>query len=70
METRKRSIAKALIYRTASILTIMSATWYFTGDLYQVTQIAVVYNVIIWTFYYFHERAWTRVTWGLKNKAS
>jgi len=46
----------------------MSATWYFTGDLYQVTQIAVVYNVIIWTFYYFHERAWTRVTWGLKDK--
>ena len=68
METRKRSVVKALIYRTASIITIMTATWYFTGDLYQVTQIVIAYNVVIWGFYYFHERLWARTSWGIDNR--
>ncbi len=64
METRLRSIIKTLIYRVAAIITIITATWYFTGNLYTVTQVAIVYNVIVWSFYYIHERIWAKIKWG------
>lgn len=64
VETRLRSLAKTLIYRAVAVITIASLTWYFTGDTYTVTMVAIIYNVVVWSFYYFHERIWTRISWG------
>jgi len=64
METRFRSLLKTIIYRVVAIITIATLTWYFTGDLYTVTNIVIAYNVIVWSFYYFHERIWAKISWG------
>jgi uncharacterized membrane protein len=68
METRLRSFLKTIIYRLVAVITIASLTWYFTGDLYAVTNIVIAYNVIVWSFYYLHERIWARISWGRIDK--
>ena len=64
METRLRSLIKTLIYRAVAVITISVLTWYFTGNAYTVTMVAIIYNVVVWSFYYFHERIWARISWG------
>jgi uncharacterized membrane protein len=64
METRTRSFLKTIIYRVAAVITITTLTWIYTGDLYTVTQVAIAYNIIVWSFYYIHERIWARIKWG------
>jgi uncharacterized membrane protein len=64
METRLRSFLKTIIYRVAAVITIGTLTWIYTGDAYTVTQIVIAYNVIVWSFYYVHERIWARIQWG------
>lgn len=69
METRLRSLVKTLIYRIVAIITIGTLTWYFTGNTYTVTVVVIVYNAVVWSFYYVHERIWARITWGkVENK--
>ena len=68
METRLRSFLKTIIYRVVAVITIATLTWYFTGDMYAVTNIVIAYNVIVWSFYYIHERVWARVSWGKIKK--
>jgi len=68
METRTRSFLKTIIYRVVAVITIATLTWYFTGDIYKVTNIVIAYNVIVWSFYYIHERIWTRIQWGKIDK--
>lgn len=62
-----RSLAKTLIYRAVAVVTIASLTWYFTNNAYTVTMVAIIYNVVVWSFYYIHERIWARISWG-KNE--
>lgn len=66
-----RSLVKTLIYRIVAIITIGTLTWYFTGNAYTVTVVVIVYNAVVWSFYYIHERIWARIQWGkVENKIS
>jgi len=65
-----RSFLKTIIYRIAAVITIATLTWFYTGNAYTVTQIVIAYNVIVWSFYYFHERIWARIQWGRIETAS
>ena len=67
METRTRSFLKTIIYRVVAVITIATLTWIYTGNVYTVTQIAIAYNVIVWSFYYIHERILARIKWGRIN---
>jgi len=67
MERRLRSILKTLIYRMVAITTIGLLTYYYTGDLYTVTTVVIIYNAIAWSFYYFHERLWSKIQWGIEK---
>jgi len=64
METQRRSFLKTVIYRVVAVTTIAILTWFYTGNAYTVTQIVIAYNVIVWSFYYAHERIWARIQWG------
>jgi uncharacterized membrane protein len=64
METRLRSLVKTLIYRAVAIITIATLTWYFTGNAYTVTLVVIIYNAVVWSFYYIHERIWDSIQWG------
>ena len=64
METKMRSFLKTIIYRVVAVSTIATLTWFYTGNAYTVTQIVIAYNLIVWSFYYIHERIWSKIQWG------
>ncbi len=64
MERKLRSLVKTLIYRAVAITTIATLTWYYTGNPYTVTTVVILYNAVAWSFYYIHERIWSRISWG------
>ena len=55
METKTRSIVKAITWRVIATLIAM----YWVGF-----QAAIVLNIIQTVAYYFHERAWVHINWG------
>ncbi len=64
METKLRSLVKTLIYRAVAISTIATVTWIYTGNAYTVTHVVIIYNAVAWSFFYFHERIWAKISWG------
>lgn len=68
IDARKRSLAKAVIYKVGSIVLLAGLSWLFTRDVMQMSLITVSYEVIAMLGYYIHERLWEQVRWGRVNK--
>jgi uncharacterized membrane protein len=66
LETRKRSIAKALSWRTISLVITMGITWKATGRLDLAASVGLVDMSIKMGLFYMHERYWSRVTFGIR----
>ena len=65
---RKRSIAKALTYRVLSVSLTFLISLVITGKLSWATAIASAEALTKIALYYFHERIWSKVSWGkVKN---
>lgn len=64
METRRRSIAKAISYRVLGSLTTAGIAFVMTGSV--ATSLGVGgFDAIAKMFaYYVHERAWSRISYG------
>jgi len=69
IDAHKRSLVKAVIYRTGSIVLLAGLSWLFTRDFVQMSLITVTYEVIAMLGYYIHERLWEQIRWGRRNKA-
>jgi len=67
METHWRSIAKAVIWRILGIFILGGLSWAFTKSWEDTSVITISFNSIRLVLYYFHERAWDRVSWGRKK---
>lgn len=65
MESRRRSIAKAVSYRIFGTLITALIAWAFTGQWYTAAQIGVLDGVMKLVGYFLHERLWTRIKYGL-----
>ncbi len=70
-----RSVLKALSWRViASITTFILAMLFFGDDpnaVKKATSIALLESIIKMALYFFHERLWINITWGLlKNNGS
>lgn len=63
-ETRKRSIAKSIVWRIICIAVSIVISYLLTARLDVAVAIGGIYNVITMILYYFHERVWNRVKWG------
>lgn len=59
-----------LTYRTITSALLAVLTWVFTGSLEKTTLITVIFNLAASVVYYFHERVWLNVKWGLRKKES
>jgi uncharacterized membrane protein len=66
--TRKRSLAKTLLWRAICIVVSIVTTFAFTNKWDLAVAVGTVYNVITMVLYYFHERLWNRIKWGYKNR--
>ena len=65
--SKKRSIAKALTYRILSVSLTFLISLIITGKLSWATAIAGTEALTKMVLYYFHERIWSKVSWGQKN---
>ncbi|MEM3378831.1 MAG: DUF2061 domain-containing protein [Candidatus Bathyarchaeia archaeon] len=64
-ETRKRSIAKSIVWRVICIVVSILTSFLLTGKWDIAVAIGGIYNAITMILYYFHERIWNLVKWGI-----
>jgi len=67
METRIRSIAKALSWRFLATLITFSVAWLLTGQLHLAAEIGAADTVLKLGSYYYHERLWININFGKKE---
>lgn len=67
MDTKKRSIVKALSWRITATVTTILIVLLFTGKLLLALSVGLVELVVKLLLYYVHERAWNRLRWGRKS---
>jgi uncharacterized membrane protein len=66
-ETGARSITKALTYRFWQSLNTFIISLIVTGKIEMATAIAGIEVVVKIFVYFFHERIWNKIGWGIKN---
>lgn len=64
--THARAVAKAVTWRGIGSFDTFLLGWLLTGNAAIGGSIAVLELLTKMVLYYFHERAWSRVTWGVK----
>ena len=66
-EAQSRSLAKATSWRILGSLDTFLLSWLFTSDVKAAGAIATAEVLTKMLLYYVHERAWSRIGWGLGN---
>lgn len=66
-ETKSRSIVKALTYRFWQSLNTFIISLVVTGKLEWAAAIVSIEVVVKIVVYFFHERIWTKVLWGVRE---
>jgi uncharacterized membrane protein len=64
--SRRRSVAKALTWRTLGSLDTFAVSYFLTGQAQLGVFIASAEVLTKMALYYFHERAWARIHWALE----
>jgi uncharacterized membrane protein len=63
-ETRRRSVVKALSWRTIAGLITAGVALTMTGELKFAAQIGIIDTLVKVLIYFFHERAWNKINYG------
>jgi len=66
-ETNTRSIVKALTYRAWQSLNTFIISLVITGRIDMAAAIVSIEVVVKIVIYFFHERIWSKIKWGMKN---
>jgi len=66
-ESRRRSVAKSLSWRTVATLTTMLIVLLFTGEIELAVAIGGVEVMAKLVIFYLHERLWQKAGWGLRG---
>ena len=64
-EAQSRSLAKATSWRRLGSLDTFLLSWLFTSDVKAAGAIATAEVLTKMVLYYVHERAWSRIGWGM-----
>lgn len=70
METRRRVIAKAVTWQCTGMVVTTAIGYALTGSVETGGALAGASALISIFFYVGHERAWTRVRWGVLPEAA
>lgn len=65
IETNKRSVAKALTYRLWQSINTFLISLVVTGKIDMAVTIVSIEVVVKIVIYFFHERIWSKIRWGL-----
>lgn len=63
-ELRKRSIAKAIVWRLLGITMMLLISFILTEDVEMAVDLTIWTNISSFIMYYLHERAWAKIKWG------
>jgi len=66
-ETKKRSILKAISWRTWATITTAVIVFIFTGEFALAITVGLLEVFAKMALYFFHERFWQKVRWGKKD---
>ncbi len=66
-ETKTRSVVKSIVWRLLCIVVSIIVSFFLTGNWDIAVAIGTIYNVITMILYYFHERMWNKIAWGIKS---
>ncbi|MEP2977938.1 MAG: DUF2061 domain-containing protein [Lentilitoribacter sp.] len=69
-ETKARSVAKTATWRVLASLDTMLLAWFFTGDLLTAFSIGSFEVITKLFLYFFHERIWQRIRFGINDPAA
>ena len=61
----RRSVTKTATWRVIASLDTMLLAWFFTGNLATAISIGSFEIITKLVLYFFHERAWSRIRWGI-----
>ena len=64
-ETTRRSGVKTATWRTIASLDTFALAWFFTGSVATAVSIGGIEIITKLVLYFFHERAWSRIRWGI-----
>ncbi len=67
--THSRAVVKAITWRSIGSIDTFVLGWLITGNVVMGGSIAVLELGTKMFLYYLHERAWSRVVWGVKAPA-
>lgn len=67
MESKKRTIIKAVSYRSLVTAILAMLSWIFTANIDQTALITILYAILATIGYYGHERVWNRISWETKR---
>jgi uncharacterized membrane protein len=63
-EAHTRTIVKAISWRVIATMTTMTIVFLFTRQIILTLGVGLAEVIAKITFYYLHERAWDRISWG------
>jgi len=65
-EAHYRSVVKSISWRLVGTMDTIFISWLITGEVKTALTIGSIEVVTKMVLYYFHERTWTKIKWGLK----
>ncbi|WP_053970762.1 DUF2061 domain-containing protein [Mangrovimonas sp. ST2L15] len=68
LESKKRHIAKTITWRMIGTIDTMTLAWIISGNPMAGLKIGLAEVLTKMTLYYFHERIWYRINFGLPNR--
>ena len=63
---RKRSVVKAITYRSVIVCLDFLVIYLLTGKVKTAAAFMIVSNIYTTAAYFFHERAWANIKWGME----
>lgn len=66
-ETKRRSIVKALTWRTLGTLDTIVISYFLTGEMTIAISIGGIEVFTKMILYFFHERIWNMIKWGKRG---
>ena len=66
-ETKRRSIVKAITWRTLGTLDTIVIAYVLTGEITTAVSIGGIEVFTKMFLYFFHERIWNTITWGKRG---
>ncbi|MEX0861424.1 DUF2061 domain-containing protein [Nitrosopumilus sp.] len=60
-------MAKTIIYRGTTTILLFALSYILTNSLYDTSLITILFNIFATVIYYFHERMWGKITWGVNQ---